>query len=690
MRRPRLSLTARIFLSSAGIVIAVMAATLYFTQRSAERAAEKSIARGLTSTQLRGVEQLSAERGVLAGRLEAYANNAVYRANLESVTDGDYSDYLQTAVEETGAAWVQYVDREGVLRARSDRPSVPPDTLTGSPLITTALNGEVGGGFGAANDSTLIELVSVPVSSANNRSLGALVAAKLVTDSIAQAIGVATGSEILMFTLDTLGRPRFAVASDRIRGSSDQLISHTERAIDADSGRVEQAGAARDSSAVVAASDKVALGGRTYVARRAVLSTASGSPIGGFVALRSLDDELQATGFTAQRRTMLITGGAGVLLALLVAGLTTQRVVRPVTVLAEASRRAADGDYDAVIPEGGSDEIGTLSGAFRRLLADLKERQALVDLLSAQSAGGTRTQMLNAGAAATVKLPTGMENMTVLQPGQTFGNRYEIKSVLGVGGMGMVYKANDRELGETLAIKTLKPDMVAADSNALERFKSEIKLARRIAHRNVVRTYDLGEIGGVYYISMEYVEGKSLKDLIRERGRLPASAVLPIAKQLCRALEVSHEEGVIHRDIKPQNMVVQADGVLKVMDFGIARLATRPKESGHTEAGMVVGTPEYMAPEQLMGDELDARADLYATGVVLYECLVGRVPITADTPIALIAKVLEEEPKAPRAVQPDVPPALSELVMWVLAKDREKRPRSAAELNARLDAIALS
>jgi serine/threonine-protein kinase len=137
-------------------------------------------------------------------------------------------------------------------------------------------------------------------------------------------------------------------------------------------------------------------------------------------------------------------------------------------------------------------------------------------------------------------------------------------------------------------------------------------------------------------------------------------------------------------------MVMQADGVLKVMDFGIARLATRPKESGHTQAGMVVGTPEYMSPEQLLGDELDARADLYATGVVLYECLVGDVPITADTPITLIARVLEEEPRPPREMKPDIPQSLSDLVMWVLAKDREKRPRTAAELHARLDEIALS
>jgi HAMP domain-containing protein/predicted Ser/Thr protein kinase len=686
MQLPRLSLTARIFLSSAGIVIAVMAATLFLTQRSAEQAAGRSIGRGLLSTEQRVHELLTSERNVLAGRLKGYANNPLYRANIDG-SNADYQDYVETAVEETDAAWVQFVNREGVLQARSDRPGVPQDTLTGSKLVVDALNGETGSGFGATADNALIELVSVPVEGAGGRSLGALVAAKLVTDSIVRAVGEQTESDVLVFAFDTAGVPQIAAATDDARRSAPTLLAETQRVLEADTGGVQQASIA-DSG--VAGTLNVNVNGEKFVARSAMLNNAAGNPIGGFLALRSLNRELAATGFTDLRRTLLFAGAGGVALALLVGLVTARRVVRPVTLLADASRRAAEGDYQAEIPEGGRDEIGTLASSFRRLLADLKDKQALVDFLSVASPGGTRTQMLNAGAAPTMKLPTGMENVPVLQPGQTFGNRYEIKSVLGVGGMGMVYKANDRELGETLAIKTLKPDMVAADTNALERFKSEIKLARRIAHRNVVRTYDLGEIGGVYYISMEYVEGKSLKDLIRERGRLPASAVLPIAKQLCRALEVSHEEGVIHRDIKPQNMVVQADGVLKVMDFGIARLATRPKESGHTEQGMVVGTPEYMAPEQLLGDELDARADLYATGVVLYECLVGKTPITADTPIALIAKVLEEEPLAPNAVIPDVPAALSELVMWVLAKDREKRPRSAAELHARLDAISLS
>ena len=182
---------------------------------------------------------------------------------------------------------------------------------------------------------------------------------------------------------------------------------------------------------------------------------------------------------------------------------------------------------------------------------------------------------------------------------------------------------------------------------------------------------------------MEFVEGSSLKDLIISRGRLPAAVVISIGKQLCRALEVAHEAGVIHRDIKPQNMVVEADGTVKVMDFGIARLQMRSE--GHTQAGMVVGTPEYMSPEQLRGDELDARADLYSAGVVLYESLTGKLPHIADTPGALIGKVLSETPAPPRASVAEVSPALSAVIMQALSKDREQRPRTALEFLALLE-----
>ena len=685
MRRPRLSLTTRIFLASAGIVIVVLAITLAVTQSSAQRAARISIARQLNETVKRVEELVNSDRAQLAGRLQAYTESPEFRASFEQ--QKEYLDYAQVAAEQTGAAWVQVVSREGVRLAKSDDPSAAPDTLLGSPLIRKALDGEVSQGFGVAGDSNLIQTVAVPIGGRDKRIIGALMAVQPVTDSMARAVSSQTQSDVYFFALDRGDEPRMAAGKPELRRSADALLRTLAAKLHGDSTNgVQQAGNTSDSAGALAALDPLVLNGEHFVSRRSMLMSASGSPIGGFVALRSLDKELAATGYTDLRNTLLFAGAGGVLLALLIAALTSRQIVRPVTVLADATRRAAEGDYQAHIPEGGSDEIGTLASAFRRLLADLKDKQALVDFLSATTPGATRTRVFSA-TATTTPLPSG--SATMLEVGQTLGNRYEIKGVLGVGGMGKVYKAHDKELGETVAIKTLKPEMLTPDSNALERFKSEIKLARRIAHRNVVRTYDLGETGGLYYLTMEFVEGKSLKELIRERGRLPASAVLPIAKQLCRALEVAHDEGVIHRDIKPQNMVVQPDGVLKVMDFGIARLASRPAEGGFTQKGMIIGTPEYMAPEQLMGDELDVRADLYSTGIVLYECLNGRVPITADTPLALIAKVLEEEPMPLSQRHADIPQALSDLVMWTIAKDREKRPRSAAELHARLDQIAL-
>lgn len=679
MTGPRLGLATRIFLASAGIVTVVLLATLLVTSRSARRAAQQSIASRLRSAEQRVDELVRSERAQLSSRLIGYAESPDFRSGVEAATEsGDLLDRTQTAADVIDAQWVQLVSRDGLRLAKSDDPAAPSESLLQSPLVTEALDGRTAEAFGVAGDTVLTHVVSVPIVGGNSRIIGALMAAKYVSDSIVRAVGGSTDSEIFFYALDREGNPRVTASTDALRRmpAADlvTVADQVQRAM-ADS-------AATAGRSAMAGFSEAELEGQHYVGRGRMLTTASGAPIGGFVALRSLERELVATGYVELRRTLLITGAAGLLIAVLVAGVTSRQIVRPVTQLADATRRASEGDYQATIPEGGRDEIGTLASAFRRLLGDLRDKQALVEFMSASSAGGARTVSMN---APTLQLGAG--GVTMIAPGQTLGNRYEITSVLGVGGMGVVYKAHDRELGEAVAIKTLRNEIIAADTSALERFKSEIRLARRISHRNVVRTHDFGEANGVYYITMEFVEGKSLKDLIRARGRLPASAVLPIAKQLCRALEVAHDEGVIHRDIKPHNMVVEGDGVLKVMDFGIARLASRPAESGHTQAGMVVGTPEYMAPEQLLGDELDGRADIYATGCVLYECLTGDVPITADSAMTLIARVLEETPVPPRQRQPDVPAALSDLVMWALEKDRERRPAGAAALHARLDLI---
>lgn len=271
-----------------------------------------------------------------------------------------------------------------------------------------------------------------------------------------------------------------------------------------------------------------------------------------------------------------------------------------------------------------------------------------------------------------------------LTTGERFAGRFEVLGVVGRGGMGTVYRVRDVDLDEELALKMVRAEFVT-DPVSVERFKDEIRLARRITHRNVVRIHDFGESSGSYYLTMEYVEGLTLRDLLDTRGRLEVAPALAIMGQLADSLSVAHKQGVIHRDIKPQNLLLDPDGVLKVMDFGVARLARGAP--GHTEVGMVVGTPAYMAPEQLMAEDVDARVDLYAAGVVMYECLTGRLPHKSGSLMSLIARVLHEEPEAPIALNPAIPPALSALILRLLSKEPAGRVQSAEDLVRQLAAI---
>ncbi len=273
-----------------------------------------------------------------------------------------------------------------------------------------------------------------------------------------------------------------------------------------------------------------------------------------------------------------------------------------------------------------------------------------------------------------------------IAPGSLLGQRFEILSVLGAGGMGIVYKAQDRELDDLVALKMLKRELWG-DKSQLERLKSEIKLARKITHPNVLRTYDFGEIDGVPYISMEYVRGVTLRYLLDETERLPYSAGLRLAKQLCAGLAAAHAVGVLHRDIKPENLILEATGNAKLMDFGIARPAQR-EGPGQTQAGWVVGTPQYLSPEQLQGQESDARADIYSCGIVLYELFTGRLPFAGATPVEIMFQALKEEPAPPRAAWPEVPPRLEAAILRCLQKDPAARYPTVADLLHDLEGLS--
>jgi len=246
--------------------------------------------------------------------------------------------------------------------------------------------------------------------------------------------------------------------------------------------------------------------------------------------------------------------------------------------------------------------------------------------------------------------------------------------------MGVVYRALDRELDEIVALKVLREDALREDPRLRELFKREIKLARRVSHRNVVRTYDFGEVEGVTYISMEYVEGVALKELLRSRGALPLGVGLAIGRQIALALEAAHLQGVVHRDIKPQNVLILPDGEVKVADFGIARALDAGEAGGGTSTGLVRGTPDYLPPEQAMGLPADPRSDLYALGVVLFEVFCGRLPFVGDTPVGTVLKHLNVPPPRPRDLDPTLPSALEVLILKCLEKSPEARYASAHEL----------
>ncbi len=264
--------------------------------------------------------------------------------------------------------------------------------------------------------------------------------------------------------------------------------------------------------------------------------------------------------------------------------------------------------------------------------------------------------------------------------GTLFAGRYEIESVLGVGGTGIVYKAYDRELDDFVAIKTLRWDPMSENSPLLDRFRQEVRLARRITHPNVLRTYDLGEWNGSRFLSMEFVNGVTLKHLVETAEILPVSVGLRIAKQICAGLAAAHEVGVIHRDVKSQNVIVEPTGGLKVMDFGTARVTG---DRGKT--GVVIGTPDYMSPEQVRGLPLDCRSDIYSTGVVLYEVFTGTLPFEGDSPLAVVLKHVDDAAPLPQSKNPWIEPRVATILMKCLEKEPAARFQSMGELS---DALA--
>ena len=267
--------------------------------------------------------------------------------------------------------------------------------------------------------------------------------------------------------------------------------------------------------------------------------------------------------------------------------------------------------------------------------------------------------------------------------GSLFADRYRLERKLGSGGMADVWLAEDQELGRRVAVKILH-ERYANDEQFVERFRREATHAAGLSHPNIVSIYDRGVVEGSYYIVMEYIEGRTLKELIVTRGPCPVPVAISYTRQILAALRYAHKNGIIHRDIKPHNVIVDREGRVKVADFGIARAGA----SEMTEVGSIVGTAQYLSPEQARGAPVDESSDLYSTGIVLYELLTGTVPFTGETPVEIAMKHLSQTPDAPSTRRPDIPHDLDLVVLRALAKEPADRYRTAAELDRDLELVA--
>jgi serine/threonine-protein kinase len=656
-------LATKIFAGAALVVVAALGTALLVTRGRADEAAQVASTRALRATRSAIGDALLSRSRSLRQLTAALAQVPAYVSRIgEALRADDRANLLDQADElraQTGADWVLIVDEIGVLKAWTAQRNAGDQDFSRGALIGRALEGRTTEGLwiesGPERDE-LFQAVGVPITNpAGGARYGVIVAAMRIDSSFAAQLKRHTGSDILFFSRDTAGVPALAVSTL----TAPELAREVRRiAIDTTAG---DTGSTRF---------RLGAGGHTYEGVTGLLATADGVPIGGYLGLHDRETELAA--WRQLSRAIGWAFAGGLLLALASSIVLARQITRPVQRLVTATRQVSEGTYGEV-PVTSHDEIGELASAFGRMVEELREKDRLVAYF--------RTR----GDAA----PRAAAGEDSLSRGSVFAGRYEIGDVLGRGGMGVVYRAHDRQLGEAVAIKVLRPELGSLDATVLERFKQELRLARRITHRNVVRTYDLGESSGTYYITMELVRGTTLASFIRDAGRLDVRATLTIGKQLCRALEVAHEEGIVHRDIKPQNLLVDPAGFLKVMDFGIARLAERRPDTGDalTAVGVVVGTPQYMAPELLVGEPVDQRTDLWATGAVLFECVTGRLVFDSPNLSELGVFHLNRKPTNPSALNAEVPAEFSRVILRALAHRPAERWQTAAELLEALEAV---
>ena len=675
-RPPRFSLTLKIFFAAALLILIAVGGAIAISAYRSRGVADAKIEEDLKKAGPAWESFQQNRYAELQRALAVVVNNAGIISMMTSEVDpaSAFDTLKNEQASSTRADFLLAVNPQGIAFLRTDKPLPYSADLGRVPTISGALSGEKTQGIWLSG-GRLYSVVAAPVLEGGTKIVGVIAAAFQINNDVAIAFKSLMNAEVVFLadegSLQGPGRPTLAASTlqERSRGVLDAVRRRPDLV-----NAVFRQGRTIGPLALD-------LSGDTYLAYFLPVRSSTDALVGSAVALRSREKELAA--FRTIQNTQISVGLAALVVAFILSFVLARRITGPLARLLRATEEVRVGNLETPdLPIESEDEIGILARSFRAMVEELKEKEALEKYVGAltmnlgeeKSAAATAAR---ARASSAVTVGGAGSGAVELQAGTLFASRYEIQSVLGKGGTGIVYKALDRDLEDLVAIKTLRSEALSADPTLLDRFKQEIRLARRITHPNILRTHDLGESGGLRYISMEFVKGITLKHLIEQGQVLPTPAALRIAKQMCAGLAAAHEVGVIHRDIKPQNIVIEPTGGLKIMDFGIARLT---QDRGITAAGTVVGTPDYMSPEQARGQNLDFRSDLYSTGVVLFEIFTGSLPFEGDSPIAIVLKHVQEKPPSPQSKNPRIDPKIAAIILKCMQKDPDARFQTVNEL----------
>jgi serine/threonine-protein kinase len=675
-----MGLTKKILLFTALLTVGIVAATLVFTTVQANALAQENLSERLTAA--RGIwNTFDADRlAKLKLGVRTLGNEPAFKALIEAGDAETIADTLAERRDDLQPDFFIVTNPAGLLLARSDKPTERGTDLSQDPVVGMSVQGEEAAGLWQEGDR-VFHAVSAPLSTQENLQ-GVLLAGYALDAAVAKSLSTLTGADVAFLT--GVGQ---TVSSSSL-GPLEPLLAAALKTV----GPVKP-GEAFD----------VTVQDARYRAVSYTLNNAARRPVGSLVVLASYEKEMAP--FVRFRRALFIVGGLTTALGLLGALWIARRITDPISLLVDRVHKARDGSFAGAIPVQSSDEVGALAKAFNGLLTELREKEQFIEFMrTAQARGGTTNLPLSAtissdatiglsGATPSATQPGGDANLSI---GSMFADRYKVLEMLGRGGMGVVFRAKDNQLDEVVALKTLRSDVLSQDPTLLQRFKLEIKLARKITHKNVLRTHDFGESAGTPYISMEYLEGVTLKDLQKRKGALPLGVGLQIAKQMCHGLAAAHAQGVVHRDIKPQNMlIIPETGDLKIMDFGIATVSNvkderKTQDSAITGAGVVLGTPDYLPPELGHGEAADFRSDIYCMGVVLFELFCGRLPFTGETPLQIVVHHMQTPPPKPRSIKPKLPAELETVILTCLEKSRDARFQTVDDLTEALNRISES